>query len=79
MQGKLRVGLSLKTRLYSIIAFVGLLPLFGVAATLLIFDSASRDASALDRAARGSIHLERINRLVSGVVMEAASICLRIG
>src|ERR1700689_2882802 len=69
-----RPGYSLKTRLYSIIGFLGLLPLLGVAVALLVFDSTSRDIAALDRAARGTIHLQRINRLVYAIVMESRGI-----
>src|SRR5260370_33500562 len=65
------VGISLKTRLYTIIGFRGLLPVLVVIFALVTMEHASRDNAALDRAARGTIHLERINGLVYAVVMES--------
>lgn len=67
-------GHSLKTRLYCIIAFLGLLPVVGVALALLAIDISRRDHAALDGAVRGAIHLERINGLVYAVVMESRGI-----
>jgi len=65
---------SLKTRLYSIIAFLGLLPILGVALALLAVELSRHDDAALDRAARGTINLERVNGLVYAVVMESRGI-----
>src|SRR6266853_1025052 len=69
-----RTGYSLKTRLYTIIGFLGLLPVLGVIFAFVTMSNATRDNAALDRAASGSIHLERINRLVYAVVMESRGI-----
>jgi len=69
-----RAGYSLKTRLYSIIAFLGLLPVLGVALALLAVEFSRRDDAALDRIARGTINLERVNGLVYAVVMESRGI-----
>src|SRR5216684_4893227 len=69
-----RAAYSLKTRLYTIIGFLGLLPLLGVAVALMASANSARDNAALDRAARGTIHLERINGLVYAVVMESRGI-----
>src|SRR5258708_40118346 len=66
-----RAGYSLKTRLYCIIAFLGLLPVLGVALALVAIEFSRHDDAALDRAARGTIHLERVNGLVYAVVMES--------
>jgi hypothetical protein len=65
---------SLKTRLYSIIAFLGLLPVLGVALALVAVELSRRDDAALDRVARGTINLERVNGLVYAVVMESRGI-----
>ena len=65
---------SLKTRLYSIIAFLGLLPVLGVALALVAVELSRYDDAALDRAARGTINLERVNGLVYAVVMESRGI-----
>ncbi|HEX3523848.1 MAG TPA: diguanylate cyclase [Stellaceae bacterium] len=65
---------SLKTRLYSIIAFLGLLPVVGVTLALVAVELSRRDDAALDRVARGTINLERVNGLVYAVVMEARGI-----
>src|ERR1700752_1097668 len=62
---------SLKARLYAIIAFLALLPVCGVLAGLVALDHSAQNNDALDRAARGTIHLERINGLVYNVVMES--------
>jgi diguanylate cyclase (GGDEF)-like protein len=69
-----RATYRLKTRLYSIIAFLGLLPMLGAALALVVMELAGRDDAALDRAARGTIHLERVNGLVYAVVMESRGI-----
>jgi diguanylate cyclase (GGDEF)-like protein len=69
-----RDGYRLKTRLYSIIAFLGLLPMVGAVLALMAMEMAGRDDTALDRAARGTIHLERVNGLVYAVVMESRGI-----
>src|SRR5712671_1312098 len=65
---------SLKTRLYSIIAFLGLLPVLGVALALMAVELSRRDDAALDRVDRGTINLERVNGLVYAVVMESRGI-----
>jgi diguanylate cyclase (GGDEF)-like protein len=67
-------GHSLKSRLYAIIGFLGLLPVLGLTFALLAVQSSSHDTAALDRAARGTIDLERINGLVYAVVMESRGI-----
>ena len=69
-----RASYRLKTRLYSIIAFLGLLPMLGAALALVAMEMAGHDDAALDRAARGTIHLERVNGLVYAVVMESRGI-----
>src|SRR5271169_4475773 len=69
-----RAGYNLKTRLYSIIAFLGLLPVLGVALALVAVELSRRDDAALDRVARGTINLERVNGLVYAVVMESRGI-----
>jgi methyl-accepting chemotaxis protein len=69
-----RAHYTLKTRLYSIIAFLGLLPVLGVALALAAVELSSRDDAALDRVARGTINLERVNGLVYAVVMESRGI-----
>jgi diguanylate cyclase (GGDEF)-like protein len=68
------VGYSIKGRLYAIIGILGLLPMLGAAFALFAIVNLTRDNAALDRAASGSIHLERINRLVYAVVMESRGI-----
>src|SRR5439155_18446912 len=73
-----RAGYSLKTRLYTIIGFLGLLPLLGVAVALMASANSTRDNAALDRAARGTIHLERINGLVYAAVMESRGIYMSV-
>ena len=67
-------GYSLKARLYSVIAFLGLLPVLGVLLALAAFENARSDHGALDRASRGTIHLEHINGLVYAIVMESRGI-----
>ena len=67
-------GYSLKTRLYVIIAFLGLLPVLGVVFAWSAVQQATQDNAALDRIARGSIFLERINGLVYAIVMESRGI-----
>ncbi|MBV8132450.1 MAG: diguanylate cyclase [Alphaproteobacteria bacterium] len=67
-------GYRLKTRLHFIIAFLGLLLMVGAALALVAMEMAARDDAALDRAARGTIHLERVNGLVYAVVMESRGI-----
>jgi diguanylate cyclase (GGDEF)-like protein len=68
------VGHSIKGRLYAIIGFLGLLPVLGAAFALFAIVNATHDNAALDRAASGTIHLERINGLVYAVVMESRGI-----
>ena len=46
-------GYTLRARLYSIIVFLGLLPVLGVLLALAAFENARTDHGALDRAARG--------------------------
>src|ERR1700704_4708891 len=67
-------GHSLKSRLYLIITFLGLLPILGVILAFSTFENARRDHLVLDHAARGTIHLEHINALVYSVVMESRGI-----
>src|ERR1700751_1899968 len=67
-------GYRLKTRLYTLIVFLGLLPLLAAAIGLVAIEYSQRDGAALDRAARGAIHLERVNALVNGVVMDSRAI-----
>ena len=69
-----RAGYSLRTRLYSIVAFLGLLPVLAVALALVALEFSRRDDAALDRVARGTINLERVNGLVYAVVMESRGI-----
>jgi len=69
-----RGGHSIRARLYAIIGFLGLLPVLGAAFALFAIVNLTHDNAALDRAASGTIHLERINRLVYAVVMESRGI-----
>ena len=69
-----RAGHTIKGRLYAIIGFLGLLPVLGAAFALFAIFNLTRDNAALDRAASGTIHLERINRLVYATVMESRGI-----
>jgi methyl-accepting chemotaxis protein len=69
-----RAKYSLKTRLYAIISFLGLLPVLGVALALVAVELSRQDDAALDRVARGTISLERVNGLVYAVVMESRGI-----
>ena len=69
-----RAGHSIKSRLYAIIGLLGLLPVLGAAFALFAIVNLTRDNAALDRAASGTIHLERIDRLVYAVVMESRGI-----
>ena len=48
--------------------------MLGAALALVVMELAGRDDAALDRAARGTIHLERVNGLVYAVVMESRGI-----
>ena len=73
-----RAGYCLKTRLYCIIAFLGLLPLIGAGLALIAMQMVARDDAVLDRAARGTIHLERVNGLVYAVVMESRGIYMSV-
>lgn len=65
---------TLKSRLYAIIGFLGFLPVVGAACTLFAIVNSTHDNAALDRASSGTIHLERINRLVYAAVMESRGI-----
>jgi diguanylate cyclase (GGDEF)-like protein len=67
-------GYSLRARLYSIIGFLGALPIIGALLVFSAFETARHDHVHLDRAARGTIHLEHINSLVYAVVMESRGI-----
>ncbi len=67
-------GGTLKTRLYLVFWILGLLPILGVALTLVAVQNARRDHASLNDATNGTIHLERINSLVYSVVMESRGI-----
>lgn len=67
-------SLSLRAKLLTVIAFLGLVPAIGAGVTLLVLHKASHDSAILDRASRGAIHLEQINGLVYNVVMESRGI-----
>ena len=67
-------GRSLKARLFTIMAILGLVPVAGVVVALIALNGARQDQAALDRAARDTIHLEHINGLVYAVVMELRGI-----
>ena len=69
-----RAGQSIKARLYAIIGLLGLLPVLGAAFALYAIVNSTHDNAALDRASSGTIHLERINRLVYAAVMESRGI-----
>ncbi len=71
-----RARYSLKTRLYFIIAFLGLLPVLGVALAVAVLQLSGRSDDALDRVFRSAIELERINGLIYAVVMESRGIYL---
>ena len=64
-----RPGRSLKVRLYTIIGLLGAIPVTGAVFALIMVANAARDSATLDRTARGSIHLERINALIYAVAM----------
>jgi diguanylate cyclase (GGDEF)-like protein len=69
-----RGGYSLKRRLYALIGFLALLPLFGVVITSISQQRMARDDVVLDHAASGTIHLTRINGLVYASTMESRGI-----
>lgn len=65
---------SIKSRLHAIVGLLAAIPLIGAACALLLVAKATGDNAALDRVARGTIHLERINGLIYAVVMESQGI-----
>jgi diguanylate cyclase (GGDEF)-like protein len=65
---------SLKRRLYSIVVFLGLLPVVGAGISLVAVSVFQRDGATLDSIFRGTIHLERVNSLIYAVVMESRGI-----
>lgn len=65
---------SLRGRLDAIIGFLGLIPMIGAAVALVMVSSATDDSVALDRTARGTIELERINGLIYAVELESLEI-----
>ena len=67
-------SLSLKARLYFIISFLGVIPVAGATLNFFAMRTASFDQQMVDKAARGTVHLERLNGLVFGVVMESRGI-----
>ena len=67
-------GYTLRARLYSIIVFLGLLPVLGVLLALGAFEIPPDDQGAPYCASRGTIHLEHINGLVYAIVMELRGI-----
>jgi hypothetical protein len=69
-----RAGYGLKTRIYSVIVFLGFLPMLGAAVALVAMDLSRHNEADLDRAARGTIYLERVNGLVYAVVMESRGV-----
>src|SRR5712691_1398644 len=75
-------GYSLETRLYTIIGFLGLLPMLGVALAFLATSNSARDNGALDRAARrrlrlhrdaARVHADRIDQAVDPLAADAAA------
>jgi methyl-accepting chemotaxis protein len=66
--------LTVKRKLFALIAFLGLVPVAGAAATYLALDGNKVVQRELDAADNGTIHLERINGLVYAVVMESRGI-----
>lgn len=66
--------LSIRAKLFFVIAFLGLVPACAAGVTLLVLSHVDRDNARLDRANRGVIHLEQINGLVYNVVMESRGI-----
>src|SRR5215831_10682768 len=74
LAGAWSAGYSLKTRLYSLIVFLGLLPVLGAALGLVAIEFSQRDGAALDQAAGGTVRLERVNSLVYAVFMDTRSI-----
>ena len=68
------IAVSLKARLYFIIAFLGLLPVLGLSMALFAVQIAQRDNAILDRTVRGALHLKEINGLVFAAVMESRGI-----
>ena len=74
MQPSWLTRFSLKTRLYCLIAFLGLLPVVSLLIALLTMRTAQEDYAVLDRAVRGTIYLERINGLVYAIVMDSRGI-----
>ena len=65
---------SLRGRLNAIIGFLGLIPMIGGAVALVMVSSATEDSATLDRTARGTIELERINGLIYAVELESLEI-----
>jgi diguanylate cyclase (GGDEF)-like protein len=69
-----RVIYSLRSCLFAVFGFLFVLPLLGVGFGALALRYVTDDISALDRAARGTIHLHEINGFVYAVVMESRGI-----
>jgi len=67
-------ALRLATRLYAIIAVLGMLPAAGAVIAKVTIDSFTHDVAAMDRLARSSVDLERINGLVYAAVAESRGI-----
>src|SRR5579863_7364073 len=69
-------GFSLMTRLSAIMAFLALLPVWGVVIGIVGLQANEVDDTALGHAATATIDLERINGLVYAVTMESRGIYL---
>jgi hypothetical protein len=67
-------GYTLRARLYSIIVFLGLLPVLGVLLALAAFENARTDHGALDRAARGTSISSTSMASSTATVMESRGI-----
>ena len=66
--------MSIQKRLYRVIGFLGTLPVLCMVLTLCAVRADWEGNAALDRAALGSIYLERLNGLIYAVVMESRGI-----
>ncbi len=71
---RFRMTFTLKSKLFALIAFLGLLPAAGAGVTYLALGSNRVVQQEQDAADKGTVSLERINGLVYAVVMESRGI-----
>ncbi|HLY45064.1 MAG TPA: diguanylate cyclase [Stellaceae bacterium] len=69
-----RGGYSLKARFYALIGLLAVLPICGASVDVIALQRSTQDNTALDRATRSLIRLERTSGLVNAVVMESRGI-----